>query len=269
MKYVASNSNGKDSLWMILELVRRKYPLDMVLFFDGGKEFRAIYETWEKVKVILDENNIPWDVIKPDLDFDYCFSKKKVKCRDGSEKSGYSWCGGVCRWMTKLKVRAIQKYYKEHFGDEVIVEYVGYAADELDRVQVPNPKENSVKLYPLITWGYTENDCFVGCYKAGFKWQEPDMDMELYQILDRVSCWCCGNKNLDELRNMYQYLPYYWEKLKEMQSQTDIPMKKYGSVFELEKRFEKEISVKKNNPTKLKSKKQKEEFLQLSLFDKK
>lgn len=234
MKYVASNSNGKDSLWMILELIRRKYPLDAVLFFDTGKEFQAIYDTWERVKQILDENNVKWDVIKPEYDFDYLAFEKPVNTKDGSEKNGYSWCGGVCRWMTTQKVKAIKNYYKEHFQDEVIVEYVGIAADELERVEVKRSKD-TIKMYPLILWGYTENDCFVGCYKAGFDWKENDVS--LYQILDRVSCWCCGNKNLKELENIYNYLPEYWEKLKEMQSKTSIPFKKYGSIDELEERF--------------------------------
>lgn len=248
--YVASNSNGKDSLWMILELIRRKYPLNLVLFFDGGKEFEAIYDIWERVKKMLDEKGIAWDVVEPEYPFDYCFCEKPINTKSGEEKIGYSWCGGVCRWMTELKVRAINKYYKEHFSkDDVIIEYVGIAADELDRVAAPTSRGNNIKLYPLITWGYKENDCFVGCYKAGFDWKEPDTDVELYQILDRVSCWCCGNKNLNELRNIYHCLPHYWEKLKEMQRKTDIPFKKYGSIFELEERFKKEDEEKKYDRT--------------------
>lgn len=244
MLYVASNSNGKDSLWMILELLEKEYPLDLVLFFDCSKEFKAIYDIWERVKVLLDEREIKWDVVYPDYDFDYCFSEKDIKCRNGSNKSGYSWCGGLCRWMTRLKIKALNDYYKKHFGkDEVIVEYVGIASDELERVKIPDKKSNLIQKYPLIEWGFSENDCFVGCYKRDYKWQEPNTDVELYQILDRVSCWCCGNKNLNELRNIYLYLPEYWEKLKEMQSKTDIPFKKYGSIFDLEERFKKELEV--------------------------
>ena len=244
---------------MILELIRRKYPLDLVLFFDGGKEFKAIYDVWEQVKDILDENEIRWDVITPKYDFDYCFNEKPVNTRNGEEKVGYSWCGGVCRWMTKLKTQAIEQYYRTHFGDDVIVEYIGIAADELDRVAVPSRTGNLVKMYPLITWGYSENDCFVGCYKAGFDWKEPDTDVELYQILDRVSCWCCGNKNLDELRNMYHHLPEYWDALKEMQSKTEIPFKKYGSVFELEERFKQEDEKERQEKA--------NKFRQMTMFD--
>ena len=242
MIYIASNSNGKDSLWMILELIRRKYPLDVVLFFDGGKEFQAIYDIWERVKKILDNSGIKWDVVRPDYDFDYCFSEKKINTRDGSEKYGYSWCGGVCRWMTKYKTKAIKDYYKIHYPNEVIVEYVGIATDELDRVKAPTKKGNLIKKYPLIEWGYKENDCFVGCYKAGFDWKEPNTDVSLYQILDRVSCWCCGNKNLAELKNIYVNLPEYWDRLKEMQSKTNKPFKSYGNIFELEERFKRELA---------------------------
>lgn len=42
-------------------------------------------------------------------------------------------------------------------------------------------------------------------------------DIELYSVLDRVSCWCCRNKNLKELKNIYNFLPNYWEKLRELQ----------------------------------------------------
>ena len=242
MKYIASNSNGKDSLWMILELIRRKCPLDLVLFFDTGKEFEAIYDIWDRVKTLLDENNISWDVVKPDDNFDYLFSEKPVNTRDGSQKNGYSWCGGVCRWMTEQKVRAIKKYYQQNFPNETIIEYVGIAADELERVDMKRQK-NTIKYYPLIMWGFTENDCFVGCYKAGFDWKEPNTNVSLYQILDRVSCWCCGNKNLKELKNIYKHLPGYWEKLKEMQCKTSIPFKKYGSIDELQIRFENEEKI--------------------------
>ena len=43
MKYVASCSCGKDSLAMILALIEKAWPLDYVVFFDAGKEFKSIY----------------------------------------------------------------------------------------------------------------------------------------------------------------------------------------------------------------------------------
>ena len=97
----------------------------------------------------------------------------------------------------------------------------------------------------------TEADCLQYCYAHGFRWMEesPKTDsgqIDLYEILDRVSCWCCTNKNLKELRNIYIYLPQYWEKLKELQMKIDRPYKgfckgKPRGVFELEVRFSNEL----------------------------
>ena len=75
--------------------------------------------------------------------------------------------------------------------------------------------------------------------------------MRLYDILDRVSCWCCCNKNLKELKNMYRFLPDYWQKLKYLQFCQERPMKGFykgmpRGVFELEKRFEDEINKEAN-----------------------
>ena len=83
-------------------------------------------------------------------------------------------------------------------------------------------------------------------YQRGFFWEENGV--RLYDILDRVSCWCCKNKDRKELKAIYQYLPRYWSRLKELQAQIPMPMKPYsrkgvpyGNMFDLEKVFEKEI----------------------------
>ena len=66
--------------------------------------------------------------------------------------------------------------------------------------------------------------------------------IELYSVLNRVSCWCCQNKNLQELKNIYVYLPEYWQRLRGLQSRIDSPMKGVGkSVFQLGERFKREI----------------------------
>ena len=41
MKYIASCSFGKDSLAMLLTLIAKGYPLNEVVFYDTGMEFRG------------------------------------------------------------------------------------------------------------------------------------------------------------------------------------------------------------------------------------
>lgn len=130
---------------------------------------------------------------------------------------------------TAAKLKAVNKYCAN------AKQYVGVAYDEPERVK---RAREAGKLTPLADWKMSEKDCLEYCYQHGFDWKENGV--QLYKILDRVSCWCCANKNLKELRNYYKFLPEYWEKLKRLQKRTDRPFKKSGSIFELEKRFEKE-----------------------------
>lgn len=234
MKYVASCSCGKDSTAMVMKLIEKEFPLDYVVFVDLGKEFKSIYATWNRLTEILTEHGIPFARLKTEKTFDYYFAEHEIRTRDGSKKTGYSWCGGRGRWGTTFKGQLIKKFYTEQFGDEPVCEYVGIAADELIRCSIK--REHNIKVYPLILWGMTENDCLTYCYKKGFVYQESN-GVQLYQILDRVSCFCCGNKNLTELKNIYQYLPEYWQQLKEMQKRTDRPFHNGQTIEEIENRW--------------------------------
>ncbi len=69
----------------------------------------------------------------------------------------------------------------------------------------------------------------------GWNWLENGI--ELYSVLDRVSCWCCRNKNLKELKNINNFLPNYWEKLRELQKKIDIPFWNKSTILELENQF--------------------------------
>ena len=114
------------------------------------------------------------------------------------------------------------------------MDYVGIAADEAQRFE---KEKRPNRILPLADWNISEAQALQYCYDKGFTWQENGLF--LYSLLDRVSCWCCGNKNLKELRNMYLYLPQYWNKLKELQKKTDRPYRRnsHETIFDLENRF--------------------------------
>lgn len=232
--YIASCSFGKDSLAMILRLIEENKPLDEVVFYDTGMEFEAIYKVRDKILPLLAEKGVKYTELKPDRPFIYdMLERPKIK-RTGEKVCGDGWCGGACRWGTFAKQRALNKYCGNNYT------YIGLAVDEQRRLT--NLEEH--KYSPLAEWGMTEKDCLEYCYSKGYFWEQNGI--ELYSILDRVSCWCCCNKNKKELYNIWRYLPQYWERLKELQSKIDRPMKKfqnkqygfYGNVFDMEKVFE-------------------------------
>jgi 3''-phosphoadenosine 5''-phosphosulfate sulfotransferase (PAPS reductase)/FAD synthetase and related enzymes len=224
MKHTLSLSGGKDSTWLLLELIRRGEPIDEAVFFDTEWEFPEMYEHISKCFSICKQHGIKTRVLSPGYSFDYLMFKKPVHERSGGEHLGYSWCGlSGCRWGTTEKLKALDECTK----DSIV--YVGIAADETHRLEKER-KPN--KRFPLVDWGITEAECLQGCYEAGFDWGG------LYKHLDRVSCKYCALKNLKELRNIRKYYPKVWQELKGRQTRTARPYKGEGkSVFQLEARF--------------------------------
>ena len=232
MRYILSFSGGKDSTYLLLELIRRNYPLDEVVFFDTGWEYDVMYDHVDQCRRLCEDNAILFTALHPDRDFDYLMFEHHI----AGGKKGYSWCGGPCRWGTRIKINTINRFLRQA-GDCIV--YVGIAADELERL---DRERTDFKRFPLVDWGITEAECLQGCYDAGFDWGG------MYEHLDRLSCKFCSNKNLKELRNIRVYYPKVWSELKEYQLRTDRPYKGEGkSVFELEKRFALEDELKSKN----------------------
>ncbi len=237
VKHIASVSFGKDSLAMLLRLIEEQWPLDTVLFYNTGVEFESIYKIRDKIIPALKNKGIDFVELRAEDPFMYSMLERKIKYKHKEGyHTGYGWCGGACRWGTTYKRDVIQKYKRGL--DEPVTDYIGIAADETKRFEKGH---SSGTVMPLVEWGMTEADCLQYCRERGWAWTEKATDgfIDLYDILDRVSCWCCRNKNLKELRLIYETLPEYWEKLKALQEKIPEPMKGVGkSVFELEKRFE-------------------------------
>ena len=160
-KYIASVSFGKDSLAMLFLLIQHKYPLDEVVFYNTGMEFDEIYQVREQVIPILKEKGIKYTELYPKRPFIDTMLNYPHKARNGTIKNGYGWCGGMCRWGTTEKLKAIDKYCKGS------IQYIGIAYDEkprLDRLDRLN------KISPLEQLKMTEKDCLQYCYIHQITW---------------------------------------------------------------------------------------------------
>lgn len=210
--HIASVSWGKDSLAMLHGLIERGMPLDEVVFYDTGMEFPAIYVERDRMLRLLADHGIRYVELKPAQPFwEDMFIRPVHKQGTGEiHKHGYGWCGGVCRWGTSKKTSAIDRHAK---AAGAAVQYVGIAADETKRLA---EKQHSRIAHPLADWGMTEADCLAACYAKGHTWEQDGV--RLYDVLDRVSCWCCRNKNLKELAAIRKHLPAYWERLRGLES---------------------------------------------------
>lgn len=223
---------------MLLKLIEENRRIDYVVFYNTGMEFDCIYRIRDMVLPILKENGIEYVELSPEEPFIISMLVRKVNSKNGVHY-GYDWCGGRCRWGTTAKMKAISAFKKSVNDD--ITDYVGIAADEVKRF---DKAQHEDKVLPLVEYGMTEKDCLEYCYKHGFFWEEDGI--RLYDILDRISCWCCANKNLKELKAFYMYLPKYWNRLKGLQSRIDRPFHGYYKgnpvgIFEIEERFSREV----------------------------
>lgn len=223
-KIIVSFSGGKDSTWMLFEMIRRKEHIDEVVFFDTGWEFPQMLRHIEKIKKLVEDKGITFTTLHPKRSFDYLMFEKPKK----NGCNGWSWCGlNNCRWGTGEKIASIDEYFK---SEPENIQCVGIAFDEVERLG----KERKGNMrFPLVEWGITEAECLQGCYSIGYDWEG------LYEYLDRVSCKFCALKNLKELRIIYWNMPTVWDELRDYQSRTYMPYKGKGkSVFDLEIRFE-------------------------------
>lgn len=233
MKHIVSFSGGKDSTAMLLMMIERGMQIDDIVYFDCGDwEFPQMHEHIRQV-----ERYIGREVTRlypPHGDFNYwMFDRIATRCKKGNTpKIGKAWPGPVQRWCTGRKTGAIDKHHRQ-YRDEGIISYIGFAADEVNRMIRPNISKMWYETrFPLYDFDMTEEDCLKYCYEKGFTWGG------LYKHFKRVSCWCCPLQSLRELKQLYLHFPELWARLREMDERAWNTFRADGkSVEDLEKRF--------------------------------
>ncbi|MDL2273857.1 phosphoadenosine phosphosulfate reductase family protein [Oscillospiraceae bacterium OttesenSCG-928-G22] len=244
--HAVSLSGGKDSTALLLLMIERNMPIDLVLSADTGMEFPEMYDHLAKVDDYLyRERGLHITTLRHPQGFEWLmFEQPKVKqssienrLRLGVPLYGNGWPGMMVRWCTgQLKTKLIDKEVKRLGAAHNALHYVGIAADEAQRCK----KE----VYPLVEWGITEAEALQICYDRGFDFGG------LYEIYHRASCWCCPLQRIDELRKLRRHHPALWARLMDMDNRARAmfgagplgQFKKNWSVERLEQRFAQEDS---------------------------
>ena len=232
--HAVSLSGGKDSTAMLLLMIERGMPIDMVLSADTGMEFPEMYEHLAKLdEHLFRERGIHITTLRHPKGFEYLmFDEPKQKPRSlenraklGIPPHGNGWPGIRVRWCTgQLKTHLITKEVNRLKGELGAIHYVGIADDEAWRCKDER--------YHLVEWGITEAQALQACYDRGFDFGG------LYEIYHRASCWCCPLQSLSELQKLYRHFPELWEQLKTWDGMTWRKFRADYSVEELEKRFD-------------------------------
>lgn len=239
--HAVSLSGGKDSTCLLLLMIERGMPIDIVLNTDTGMEFPEMYDHLAKVdEYLYRERGLHITTLRHPKGFEWLMfddPKKKASCIANREKLGISlygngWPGVRVRWCTgQLKTHLITKEVNRLKGKYNALQYIGIAADEAHRCKGEQ--------YPLVEWGITEAQALQICYDRGFDFGG------LYRIYHRASCWCCPFQRIDELRKMRRHHPELWARLWDMDNRARAQFgtgplgqfKKNWSVERLEQRF--------------------------------
>lgn len=229
---------------MLLLMIERGMPIDVVLSADTGMEFPEMYAHLAKVdEYLFRERGLHITTLRHPKGFEYLMfdePKQKARCienraRLGIPPYGNGWPGIKVRWCTgQLKTHLINKEVNRIKGKYHALHYVGIALDEAERCKDEQ--------YPLVSWGITEAQALQICYDRGFNFGG------LYEIYRRASCWCCPFQRIDELRKLRHHHPELWTKLLEMDNRARAQFgvgplgqfKQRWSVEQLEARFAKE-----------------------------
>ena len=225
MKHIVSLSGGKDSTAMLLMMLEKNMPIDEIIFCDTGMEFPAMYTHLDKVEQYTGRKITR---LKSERSFEYYMFERKKTHGKNIDRSGLQWPMPILRWCTgRLKTKPYKKYIKEKYKGEETITYIGIAYDELER----RKKAKSFHVHPLFDWQITEKQALQYCYDRGFNWNG------LYEMFNRVSCWCCPLQSLKELYQLYTHFPEFWQKLKDMDRQANNNFRSDYTVEQLEKRF--------------------------------
>ena len=239
--HAVSLSGGKDSSYLLLQMIERDMPIDAVLSADTGMEFPEMYDHLHKLDdLLLRERGIHITTLRHPKGFEWLmFDEPKQKpktlenrARLGIPPCGNGWPGIRVRWCTgQLKTHLISKEVNRLKREKNALHYIGIAADEAWRCKGEQ--------YPLVDWGITEAQALRGCYDRGFDFGG------LYRIYHRASCWCCPFQRIGELRKLRRHHPELWAKLLDLDRRARAQFgpgplgqfKKNWSVDRLEERF--------------------------------
>jgi 3'-phosphoadenosine 5'-phosphosulfate sulfotransferase (PAPS reductase)/FAD synthetase len=187
MNNIVSLSGGKDSTAMLLMMLKKKIPVDHIVFFDTDWEFPGMYEHIDKLEKYIDRKII------------------KLKYKNSLEElfKKYGFASFNSRWCTRIKVNTINKFCNKN---KPYIQWIGYSYDERKRI-----KRTIGYCYPLVDWKITEDDALKYCHEKGFNWGG------LYEKYKRVSCWNCPLQSLSDLKALWKYFPDLWVELIKMQ----------------------------------------------------
>ena len=231
---IVSFSGGKDSTAMLHMMLEHGEPITDVVFFDTGWAFPEMLDHIDQVER---NTGIRITRLRPEKPFAHWMFERPIRARKGNQRGcvhriGNGWPSPSRRWCTRIKVDAIEKHVRQWPNP---VSCIGFAVDEIGRTQSKAQQEGPyARRYPLIEYGVDEAEALRYCRRHGYDWGG------LYELFNRVSCFCCPLQRIGELRRLRRHRPAQWRamlKMDRMAPEHNRGFRNYDTVHDLERRF--------------------------------
>lgn len=188
----------------------------------------------ERVRQVVEAAGIKFTALHAEHDFEYYLVEHPPKRKETSAffgRPGLGWPGVFSRWCTKaLKQKSLDDYFRNIKERYTVLRHIGIAADEDYRME-RGTNQNLDHRYPLREWGWAEADALQYCRAKGYDWEG------LYDIFNRVSCWCCPLQSHAELRKLRKHFPDLWTRLLDLDARQCKPFNHGYSVADFDLRF--------------------------------
>lgn len=232
-RYVASCSFGKDSMATIILALKHKEPLDEVVYCEVMFDEKTSGEVPEHRNFIhsvaipfLKKVEVPVHIVKSHKTF---VGQFQHRVGGDGRSAGKIWSWPLCRRcyvQRDLKVRPMNAWKRANWSGDEIVQYVGIADDEMDRLaRIDSYKYPTASL--LEKYGVTEDAALELCRKH-------NLLSPIYEFAPRNGCFFCPNAKERELRHLYDHHPDLWGRLLELQAFPE----KATELFTRELRFD-------------------------------
>jgi hypothetical protein len=146
IKHILSHGAGVNSTALMIFLIRKKFPLDGVVFADTGGELPETYEYLKIAQKYLSKHKIPFVIVKSKNGtlYDTCKRRRVIP-------------SAIWRWSTRdYKITPIYAYYRSL--DAHVNQYIAIAYDEIERIK-DSRVDYVTNLYPLIDNKITRDGC--------------------------------------------------------------------------------------------------------------
>lgn len=238
MKYVLSLSFGKDSMALLIEVLKRKLPLDYVIFCDIkfnseiSGEHPLMAEWIPKAEEML-KSKFAVNVIHltAPITFVDVFYRIKEQGNNVGQNYGFPYmCSPWCN--SELKMKPIKKFEKEILkSGENITWYVGIAKDEPKRLERYKKLEtNRIKYITLADLDIDEIQAMDIC-------RENNLLSPKYENSFRGGCWFCNRQSMSDLYELWKNYPNYFEMLVEMEKDSSNTFKPNKTIKQIKQEF--------------------------------